>query len=57
MIELRFVKRSIPAPELGENIDKPGKVLQQRRLICDHYLRTAHWSEWEDVPLVEEVED
>ena len=60
MIDLRFLRRTFP-----ERIGADGKIqhteikiLQHRRWIKDHDPRLSYWTEWEDVPLVdEEAED
>lgn len=45
-MNLRFVKRHVPAPEYGENISKPVKILQ---------FMPENSNKWFDVPLVEEA--
>jgi hypothetical protein len=44
---LRFVNKSIPAPELGADVSKNVRVLQQ-------LFRTSKGEEWRDVPFVEQ---
>jgi len=49
-MDLRFVNRTIPAPELGKNIGRTVKILQCRD-------RNNGWMWWMDVPTEEEKED
>jgi hypothetical protein len=62
MFEWRWLERSEPAPEYGINIGKIVKILQFRQVIGvteEIYEATRKprdiYSEWEDVPTVEEV--
>jgi len=48
-MELRFVKRYVPAPEYGKNTSKETKVLQWRDM-------NGGVRQWIDVPLVDEDE-
>ena len=56
-IELRFVARSVPAPQFGEGVVKMVRVLQWRKLIERRDLGGygpcgvwGQWAEWFDVP-------
>lgn len=53
-VELRFIERSVPAPEFGPGIGKLIRVLQWRKLQRQESMSGNHatWTEWEDVPLV-----
>ena len=51
--ELRFVERSVPAPELGENLGRITKILQQKWICKVLAYGTGEVLEsWRDVPLV-----
>lgn len=51
MIDLRFVSRSVPALELGENIGKSVRVLQFRQMtnLNEIGIQEPVWGEWQDV--------
>jgi len=54
--KLRFVKRSVPAPEFGENAGRYVHVLQQ---WWENKSTDVHWlngnpGEWRDVPVEDE---
>ena len=52
--KLRWVWKSVPAPEFGENISRKEKVLQEREWIAEFGIRgersESKWSLWRDVP-------
>ncbi len=61
--QLRFIERYVPTPELGENIGKPVRILQQ---WWEEDVPTANigfgeiqlkqpTGEWRDVPLEKEA--
>jgi len=52
--KLRFIERSVPAPEYGENIAKKVRILQQwwAMKINDNILPSSN-GEWRDVPMEE----
>lgn len=52
--ELRFIERSIPAPEYGDNIAKRGKILQYRTDYGLIGTTSRFWNKWVDVPFIEE---
>jgi hypothetical protein len=57
MVEMRWVWGSEPAPECGEGISRTVKVLQYRQKVGTSVageLFDVVWSEWIDVPTVEE---
>ena len=57
MIELRWVWRDEPAPELGPDIARRVKVLQYRYQGDWYEFGTGKrrdWSEWQDVPTASE---
>ena len=68
-VELRFVTRSTPAPELGANISKRARYLQMRKLVTRQWSETwfhdgraipksgieDQWTEWLDVPFEEDA--
>jgi hypothetical protein len=47
---LRFVKRTVHAPELGDGVGREIRMLQQR------YTNLSGQEVWDDVPLVEDEE-
>lgn len=49
-MELRFIERSVPAPQYGKNIGMIVKVLQYRERALLGNLFTG----WQDVPLVKQ---
>jgi len=53
-MELRFIERQVPAPEYGENITKPVKILQYRSqcLCINDGGQYMGYTDWQDVPLV-----
>ena len=56
MIELRFVKRAatVPIPGMKDTAEvKKVKILQQRIKTGSY----SDWSEWHDVPVVEEEDN
>jgi len=57
-IQLRWVGKWVPAPELGEGILKRGKVLQYRGRPTTPSGSTnlEYWGPWREVPMVEEGE-
>lgn len=56
MIELRWVKRAVPAPEYGEGIAVEVKVLQCRvgRADSRRHSWDIRFGDWHDVPAVED---
>jgi hypothetical protein len=61
--QLRFIERYVPAAELGENIGKPVRILQQwwtedvpttHLGFCEIQLKQPT-GEWRDVPLEKEA--
>ena len=68
LVDFRFVDRSVPAPEFGENIGRNVRVLQVRHrdintniddgvVHANQNMSSAraddhNWSRWEDVPFV-----
>lgn len=58
MLDLRFVERTVPAPEFGENMGKTVKILQFRSVMnpTEIGLQEPIWSEWSDVRIEEEYE-
>lgn len=57
-VELRFVERSVPAPELGESIGKIARILQMRkkgRVELQQGGVSEYWTEWRDVPLAADL--
>jgi hypothetical protein len=64
--QLRFIERYMPTPELGENIGKPVRILQQRwenpeMVLTVHRVgpnglpEREYVGEWRDVPLEKEA--
>jgi len=64
MVEMRWVERTVPAPEFGENIGCTVKVLQSRSWSGSRIVQTpdaarftyeqGDWSDWRDIPTVTE---
>lgn len=56
MFELRWIRKEEPAPEHGRNCFRMVKVLQFRQMsnIEEVGIQQPIWTEWEDVPTVEE---
>ena len=57
MVEMRWVEEDVPAPELGDNINRVVKLLQYRHHVFDGYDKDGvpafnGWSDWIDVPTV-----
>ena len=68
-VELRFVRRTVPAPEFGPDIGKEVRILQSRKLIERTWSETwvselgremfksgteSSWTDWADVPLCDD---
>ena len=54
-IELRYVKREAL---VTDGIARAEQVLQSRKLVCRwqmNNVRSSQWTEWEDVPVVDET--
>lgn len=58
-IELQFVERIVPTPEVGVGIGKTVRILQSRKLVEKAErgygyggFQYHEWTAWEDVPLV-----
>ena len=57
MIDLRFIERSVPAPELGEDVGRIVRILQVRRQenAIEVGIQAPIFGEWEDVRLEDET--
>lgn len=54
MVELRWINKRVPAPEFGKNIYRTKKVLQSRFWELGCLIQPPTWTDWQDIPLVEE---
>ncbi len=56
MFDIRFVERSVSAPEYGGNISITVNILQSRHALNpeESGVQDVIWSEWEDVRVEEE---